>query len=193
MQRHSAMALFRAFSTNVPSGATSTTKMEQWGRQTCRIIRNAHAGHFDVQELASVYSPNSVFDDPCGTLPTPAGIVAGFKAIKYILKTDILDKDSSDWTFHPHTFGGRVRGKDGRDVDVEHIPAQARLLQRAKYTLRLVPSLSYTLESTIVLTFDEEQRVVKHEDRWWDQAVTWNAFHASLKRVQGAAFVHFFA
>lgn len=54
--------------------------------------------------------------------------------------------------------------------------------------------MSYELDSTIVLTFDEKTRLcVRHEDRWWGKPVTLNWAHGVAKRLHGAAFVALFA
>ena len=68
------------------------------------------------------------------------------------------------------------------------VPAQARMQQRATYALRAFPAARFVLPSTVVLDFDRDQRVVRHEDRWFGRAVTYNAAHRLLKEWHGLAF-----
>lgn len=113
----------------------ATLEMKEWAAPMASTIQRAHAGNFDAKELSSLYHDDAVFDDPCGTIPTPAGIVAGFEAIKFLLDCEISDI-GADWSFHPSLVAGNlVLSEDvgvGGDGDLSRIPSQARLQQRAK-------------------------------------------------------------
>ena len=177
--------LFRSSSTS------AAQEMEAWARRPCEVIQNAHVGTFESQELRAQYGTDAVFDDPCGTIPTPAGIVAGFEVVRFVFDVDARHEE---WTFHPPLAKGMAFSEDALGGDGDVLPAQARCEQRALYTFRHAPLVKFTLPSTIVLTFDPETKLVdRHEDRWFGRPVTLNGAHALFKRLHGAAFVALFA
>ena len=130
-----------------------------------------------------------MFDDPCGTIRTPKGIVRGFELIHWLCVVDVEPTDD-EWSLHPPAAGGLVFSEDA----VPTLPAQARLEQRATYTLRALPlSFRFSLPSTIVLDLDVETRkVTRHEDRWHGRPVTYNAIHGTFKEWHGFWFVALF-
>jgi hypothetical protein len=148
------------------------SSMQSWAAPLCDTIQQAHRGQFDADALRDVYAADAVFDDPCGTIRTPKGIVRGFELIHWLCVVDVEPTDD-EWSLHP--------------------PAQARLSQSATYTLRALPLLRFSLPSTIVLDLDvETRRVTRHEDRWHGRPVTYNAVHRTLKEWHGFWFVALF-
>ena len=159
-----------------------------WAEPLCDVVRAAHRGRFDAEALRNVYAADAVFDDPCGTIRTPKGIVRGFELIHWLCAVDVEPTDD-EWSLHPPAAGGLVFSEDA----VPTLPAQARLEQRATYTLRALPLLRFSLPSTIVLDLDvETRRVTRHEDRWHGRPVTYNAVHRTLKEWHGFWFVALF-
>ena len=148
------------------------SSMQSWAAPLCDTIQQAHRGRFDAEELRNVYAADAVFDDPCGTIRTPKGIVRGFELIHWLCVVDVEPTDD-EWSLHP--------------------PAQARLSQSATYTLRALPIFRFSLPSTIVLDLDVETRkVTRHEDRWHGRPVTYNAIHGAFKEWHGFWFVALF-
>jgi len=159
-----------------------------WAAPLCDTIQQAHRGRFDADALRDVYAADAVFDDPCGTIRTPKGIVRGFELIHRLCDVDVEPTDD-DWSLHPPAAGGLVFSEDA----VPTLPAQARLEQHATYTLRALPLLRFSLPSTIVLDLDVETRkVTRHEDRWHGRPVTYNAVHRTFKEWHGFWFVALF-
>ena len=159
-----------------------------WAEPLCDTIQQAHRGQFDPDALRAVYATDAVFDDPCGTIRTPKGIVRGFELIHWLCDVDVEPTDDG-WSLHPPAAGGLVFSEDA----VPTLPAQARLEQRATYTLRALPLLRFSLPSTIVLDLDVETRkVTRHEDRWHGRPVTYNAVHRAFKEWHGFWFVALF-
>lgn len=180
-----------------------------FARPITERITQGHLLRFDDPGplLEDLYAPGAVFDDPAGTIRGPKGIVAGFAAIKAVFSAaEHLPERPGDgppeWTFHPrlvgserNTFvlcddaaGGDPAGKDG----IVQVPSQARLRVRTRYTVRGV-GWTFTLPSTIVLSFDESNRIALHEDRWFHAKPVFFPGHGALKRLHGAAFVALFA
>ena len=166
----------------------SSSSMQAWAAPICDIVRAAHRGQFDADALRAVYATDAVFDDPCGTIRTPKGIVRGFELIHWLCVVDV-EHTEDEWSLHPPAAGGLVFSEDA----VPTLPAQARLEQRATYTLRALPLLRFSLPSTIVLDLDVETRkVTRHEDRWHGRPVTYNAIHGAFKEWHGFWFVALF-
>ena len=164
------------------------SSMQSWAAPLCDTIQHAHRGRFDAEELRNVYATDAVFDDPCGTIRTPKGIVRGFELIHWLCVVDVEPTDD-EWSWHPPAAGGLVFSEDA----VPTLPAQARLSQSATYTLRALPLVRFSLPSTIVLDLDVETRkVTRHEDRWHGRPVTYNAVHRALKEWHGFWFVALF-
>ena len=84
-------------------------------------VRAAHRGQFDAEELRNVYAADAVFDDPCGTIRTPKGIVRGFELIHWLCDVDVEPTDD-EWSLHPPAAGGLVFSEDA----VPTLPAPAR-------------------------------------------------------------------
>ena len=103
--------------------------MRDWAAPLCDTIQQAHRGRFDADALRAVYATDAVFDDPCGTIRTPKGIVRGFELIHWLCDVDVEPTDD-EWSLHPPAAGGLVFSEDA----VPTLPAQARLEQRATYT-----------------------------------------------------------
>ena len=122
------------------------SSMQSWAAPLCDTIRQAHRGRFDAEALRDVYASDAVFDDPCGTIRTPKGIVRGFELIHWLCDVDVEPTDD-EWSLHPPAAGGLVFSEDA----VPTLPAQARLEQLATYTLRALPLVRFSLPSTIVL------------------------------------------
>ena len=164
------------------------SSMRDWAAPLCDTIQQAHRGQFDADALRAVYATDAVFDDPCGTLRTPKGIVRGFELIHWLCDVDVEPTDD-EWSLHPPAAGGLVFSEDA----VPTLPAQARLSQSATYTLRALPLVRFSLPSTIVLDLDVETRkVTRHEDRWHGRPVTYNAIHGAFKEWHGFWFVALF-
>lgn len=171
-----------------------------WAKPICLVVGDAHVNSsFDADVLAAIYDDAAVFDDPCGTIRTPRGIVAGFDLIHKVF--DVNAEPTATWSLHPPSVGS-VGGAlvlsedavgDAGEGDLTVIPAQARLEQKATYALRIMSTIRFTLASTIVIEFDAAQKVVRHEDRWWGRPVTLNIAHAALKEWHGRMFVWLFA
>lgn len=157
--------------------------------------------------LEELYAPNAVFDDPAGTIRGPKGIIAGFMAIKAVFsKAEHLPARPGDsppeWTYHPRLVGSErntfvlcddaAGAEPGKGDGIVQVPSQARLQVRTKYTLRGL-GWTWTLPSTIVLTFDEKERIVLHEDRWFHTPPNFFPGHATFKELHGALFVSLFA
>ena len=173
---------------NATRRALSNQSMQSWAAPLCDTIQQAHRGRFDADALRDVYAADAVFDDPCGTIRTPKGIVRGFELIHRLCDVDVEPTDD-DWSLHPPAAGGLVFSEDA----VPTLPAQARLEQHATYTLRALPLLRFSLPSTIVLDLDVETRkVTRHEDRWHGRPVTYNAIHGAFKEWHGFWFVALF-
>ena len=165
-----------------------SSSMQAWAAPLCDTIRQAHRGRFDAEELRNVYAADAVFDDPCGTIRTPKGIVRGFELIHWLCVVDV-ERTDDEWSLHPPAAGGLVFSEDA----VPTLPAQARLSQSATYTLRALPLVRFSLPSTIVLDLDvETQKVTRHEDRWHGRPVTYNAIHGAFKEWHGFWFVALF-
>ena len=98
--------------------------MQSWAAPLCDTIRQAHRGRFDADALRNVYAADAVFDDPCGTIRTPKGIVRGFELIHWLCDVDVEPTDD-EWSLHPPAAGGLVFSEDA----VPTLPAQARLAQ----------------------------------------------------------------
>ena len=169
------------------------SSMRAWAAPVCDIVREAHRGRFNADALLEVYAADAVFDDPCGTIRTPRGIVKGFELIHCLLVVDV-DPSDDEWTLHLPSAGGLVFSEDAAGGDSpDAIPAQARLAQSATYAFRALPRLRFTLPSTIVVDFDvANQKVVRHEDRWYGRPVTLNAAHRMWKEWSGKTFVALF-
>ena len=168
--------------------ASQSRESLAWAEPLCDVVRAAHRGQFDAEELRNVYAADAVFDDPCGTIRTPKGIVRGFELIHWLCVVDVEPTDDN-WRLHPPAAGTMVFSEDA----VPTLPAQARLSQSATYALRALPLLRFSLPSTIVLDLDVETRkVTRHEDRWHGRPVTYNAVHGTLKEWQGFWFVALF-
>ena len=166
--------------------------MRAWAAPVCDIVREAHRGRFDADALLEVYAADAVFDDPCGTIRTPRGIVKGFELIHRLLVVDV-DPSDDEWTLHPPAAGGLVFSGDAAGGDSpDAIPAQARLAQQATYAFRALPRLRFLLPSTIIIDFDVNQKVVRHEDSWYGRPVTLNAAHRMWKEWSGKVFVTLF-
>jgi hypothetical protein len=164
------------------------SSMRDWAAPLCDTIQQAHRGRFDAEELRNVYAADAVFDDPCGTIRTPKGIVRGFELIHWLCVVDVEPTDD-EWSLHPPAAGGLVFSEDA----VPTLPAQARLSQSATYILRALPLVRFSLPSTIVLDLDVETRkVTRHEDRWHGRPVTFNSVHRTLKELHGFWFVALF-
>lgn len=189
--------LCRQQSSSAPSAACA---LRAWAAPLCEVVCDAHVGRgFEPSALESVYAADAVFDDPCGTIASPAGIVHGFRAIHGLFEVSAAAA-ADDFTYHPALVGGGlVFSEDAVSADItrrwapdgglDAVPAQARLPLVATYALRAAPALRFELTSTVVLNFDEErQKVVRHEDRWWGKPVTLNAGHRLYKRIAGRAF-----
>ena len=129
------------------------SSMQSWAAPLCDTIQQAHRGQFDAEALRNVYAADAVFDDPCGTIRTPKGIVRGFELIHWLCVVDVEPTDD-DWSLHPPAAGGIVFSEDA----VPTLPAQARLEQRATYALRALPLLRFSLPSTIVLDLASTSR-----------------------------------
>ena len=173
---------------NATRRALSNQSMQSWAAPLCDTIQQAHRGRFDADALRDVYAADAVFDDPCGTIRTPKGIVRGFELIHWLCDVDVEPTDD-EWSLHPPAAGGLVFSEDA----VPTLPAQARLAQCATYTLRALPLVRFSLPSTIVLDLDVETRkVTRHEDRWHGRPVTYNAVHGTLKEWHGFWFVALF-
>ena len=93
-----------------------------WAAPLCDTIQQAHRGRFDADALRDVYAADAVFDDPCGTIRTPKGIVRGFELIHWLCDVDVEPTDD-EWSLHPPAAGGLVFSEDA----VPTLPAQARL------------------------------------------------------------------
>ena len=146
--------------------ASQSRESLAWAEPLCDAIQQAHRGSFDAEALRNVYAADAVFDDPCGTIRTPKGIVRGFELIHWLCDVNVEPTDD-EWSLHPPAAGGLVFSEDA----VPTLPAQARLEQRATYALRALPLLGFSLPSTIVL---EARKVTRHEDRWHGRPVTFN-------------------
>ena len=70
-----------------------------------RLLARASSSYatrsFSTAELRACYAAEAVFDDPCGTIRTPAGIVRGFELIHALFDVRVLE--SAEWTYHPKT------------------------------------------------------------------------------------------
>ena len=149
-------------------------------------MQQAHRGRFDAEDFRRLPDRRRV-RRPCGD-PHAEGIVRGFELIHWLCVVDVEPTDD-EWSLHPPAAGGLVFSEDA----VPTLPAQARLEQRATYTLRALPIFRFSLPSTIVLDLDVETRkVTRHEDRWHGRPVTWNAIHGAFKEWHGFWFVALF-
>ena len=89
----------------------SSSSMQAWAAPICDIVRAAHRGQFDADALRAVYATDAVFDDPCGTIRTPKGIVRGFELIHWLCDVDVEPTDD-EWSLHPPAAGGLVFSED---------------------------------------------------------------------------------
>ena len=69
--------------------ASQSRESLAWAEPLCDVVRAAHRGQFDAEELRNVYAADAVFDDPCGTIRTPKGIVRGFELIHWLCVVDV--------------------------------------------------------------------------------------------------------
>jgi len=108
--------------------------------------------------------------------------------------------EGGEWTYHPQLVGSErntfVLSEDGAGAaegELVRVPAQARCEVLTKYSLRGPLPISFSLPSTIVLSFDENRKIAVHEDRWFGRPVTYNWVHRKFKELHGAVFVQLFA
>ena len=95
-----------------------SSSMQAWAAPICDIVRAAPRGQFDADALRAVYAADAVFDDPCGTIRTPKGIVRGFELIHWLCVVDVEPTDDEKMAGYLSTI------ESGEASDDESIKAK---------------------------------------------------------------------
>lgn len=154
------------------ASARDVEDLAVWATPLCDKVDQSRAFSINSSKLGGVYAENAVFDDVGCTIYGSAGILAAFDTVQVVFQS-ADNTEYSGWKFQV------------AEADDTHDTATLEVV--TDYVVSGI-GLKVTLPKTIILSFDNDKKVIaRHEEWWYGQDPTFNVLHRGFKRVHGAA------
>ena len=147
---------------------------KDWQQRLCRKVDQTRDFSISSSQLGGVYADDAVFDDVGCTIYGSAGILAAFDTAQVVFQS----ADNTEYGGWQFTVA---------EAEADNNQDTATLEVVTEYVISGI-GLKVTLPKTIILSFDNEKKVItRHEEWWYGENPTFNVLHRGFKRAHGAA------